>query len=87
MANQSDEIDAFVRAIAAYLVRHPEAGDTVEGIALWWLGANSGDWPRVRLAVEAMERKGMMIRFTGADGREHYRAAPALQRPASNSPQ
>jgi hypothetical protein len=34
-----------------------------------------------------MERKGMMTRFTGSDGREHYRASPALQRPASDSSQ
>lgn len=87
MLNEPDDINAFVRAIAAYLVRYPEAGDTVEGIALWWLGADSGDWPRVRLALQAMEGKGMVSRLTGADGREHYRAGPALQRPLSGSAQ
>lgn len=87
MQNESDDINSFAEAIAAYLVLYPEAGDTVDGIALWWLGADRANWPKVRLALQVMERDGRVSRFTGADGREHYRAGPALPRRGSNSSQ
>lgn len=71
------EIRAISEAIVSYVGRWPEAADTVDGIARWWLGA---DFPsvspeRVEQAVEGLCEQGSM---EGAEvsGRRVYRAAP-----------
>lgn len=64
--------------IAAYLARSPHAGDTVEGIARWWLGADPADWPQIQLALLCLERDRAVVRYIAADGREHFRIGPGL---------
>lgn len=38
MRGKKDENDEVARRIIDYLSKHPDAGDTLEGIAKWWLG-------------------------------------------------
>jgi hypothetical protein len=66
---------AILRGILAYLSEHPNAQDTVEGIAEWWLLRQ-----RIRESVTATEQalnelveRGLVIRDAGADGRRMYR--------------
>jgi Fe2+ or Zn2+ uptake regulation protein len=37
VAEGSSNVDALSREILDYLKKHPEASDTLEGIATWWL--------------------------------------------------
>lgn len=57
MTHRSSEHEASRReveaAVLAYLHRHPEAADTLEGIVLWWL-------PRQRYEI-ARERIGRVL--------------------------
>ena len=58
-----------------YLSQHPDAQDTVEGIAGWWLLKQ-----RVAYAIATIEKalselvaKGYMVVEEHGDGRSHYR--------------
>lgn len=71
-----DSIEWWTTAITSYLAEHPNASDTAEGIARWWLGADYADWWKVKLALDWMVRRGVLARHMAADGRESYRNAP-----------
>jgi hypothetical protein len=64
--------------ILAYLVHHPRAQDTFEGIVEWWLLERYIE--RQRLAVEeAMEElvsSGLVLAPQGRDRRRRYRLHP-----------
>ena len=52
-----EEQDAeFKRSILDYLVRHPGAKDTQEGVLNWWIAAPCRDDGAERLAVEALNK-------------------------------
>ena len=70
--------------ITAYLAQHPQAGDTLEGIARWWLNADQADFPQIQLALNELERQRAMARYIAADGREHYSKYPPLQVPRAS---
>lgn len=60
--------------VLTYLVAHPQAQDTMEGIAEWWLLEQ-----RIRNAVADVEAalselvaKGFLVARRGADGRTYY---------------
>jgi hypothetical protein len=60
--------------ILAYLVKHPEAQDTLEGITEWWLLEQ-----RIRYAVEEVERvlreliaDNLLVARESTDGRTYY---------------
>lgn len=66
----------IVRSLIRYLRDHPQASDTSEGIAHWWLAA---DHPQVSLpAVEAalawLEAQGIVESLHAADGRVRWRS-------------
>ena len=54
------EVDAVAIRISRYLNEHPDAADTVEGVALWWLSGNrSNEWMRtVQRAIEQLAGSG-----------------------------
>lgn len=69
------EQHAILRGILAYLSEHPNAQDTVEGIAEWWLLRQ-----RIRESVTAIDQtlnelveRELVIRDEGPDGRWMYR--------------
>lgn len=77
------EIEAAIRA---YFARHPDANDTVEGIAEWWLLD-----PKIRLTSAAVDEalrhlvaKGVVEVFEASDGRTHYRLLKESGRPAGD---
>lgn len=65
MDEQSAAVDAIAERIRRYLHDHPNAADTVEGVALWWLSGNSSaEWLRLvhsaidmLVAMDVVERK------------------------------
>ena len=76
----SDEHDEPIQAVAAdivrYLQRHPDAADTAEGIARWWLGGRcyENELGRVREAIAVLVKRGLVQKQTLPDGAEIYRA-------------
>jgi hypothetical protein len=49
--------------ILEYLLRYPEAEDTVEGIAEWWMAEQQARWTvdEVREAMKELVAKGVVI--------------------------
>ena len=68
-ANESD-IEAAAKRVLRYLEQHPNAADTVEGVAVWWLGGNESDeWLSiVRCAIERLVNSGDVSQKTMPDG-------------------
>jgi hypothetical protein len=61
--------------IQQYIEAHPEAADTAEGIATWWLSGLPA--PAVQAALDDLVRRGVMQRHVTAGGRQRYsRATP-----------
>jgi Fe2+ or Zn2+ uptake regulation protein len=68
------DLDALVEALSEYLRRNPQACDTLDGIASWWLG---GEWSQrpalVQEALDRLEELGVIERVRAGDGRVRYR--------------
>jgi Fe2+ or Zn2+ uptake regulation protein len=68
MQPQDEHLTEIVEAILRYLHSHPDAADTVEGIAKWWLPAKwCVDSRTVLSALARMEAQGLVHRRTNAD--------------------
>lgn len=62
--------------ILAYLVEHPEAQDTLEGIIEWWVLDQEikRQSAEVKEAIDHLVSECLLIEKQGADSRIHYRA-------------
>ncbi len=67
-------IDALAETIRDYLNKHPNAADTLEGVATWWLSGNAdAQWlSDVRCAMERLIERGNVARYTLRDGTVIY---------------
>ena len=61
--------------ILAYLADHPSSGDTLEGIAEWWLLERKikHQIANVKEAIAELVTKGLVVEYKGSDARTHYR--------------
>jgi hypothetical protein len=61
--------------ILAYMIEHPEAQDTLEGIVEWWLLEQQvmRQTARVKQALSELVSKGLILERKGKDSRIHYR--------------
>lgn len=68
------ETPTLAKEIEAYLLAHPEAADTIEGIAKWWLARRRYQETRqeVQKALEFLVGKGAVVRNRLSDGRFIY---------------
>lgn len=57
------------REILAYMVQHPDATDTLEGIADWWLLERriQEGVAEVRTALDELSKRGLVVRRRGRD--------------------
>lgn len=60
--------------ILAYLVEHPEAQDTTEGIVEWWLLEQriKRQTTKVKTALAELVAMGLVLERKGPDGRVYY---------------
>ena len=49
------------RAILRYLVKHPDAKDTLRGIDEWWLGGEKSKRVNVERAVSLLRSRGVIV--------------------------
>ena len=61
--------------ILAYLVDHPNARDTLEGIVEWWLLERKIEFvtASVKEALSELVAKGLILEKKGPDSQIHYR--------------
>lgn len=55
MTLAAGDVAQVEQAVLAYLAQYPEAGDTVEGIAEWWLPETGGPFS-LQLVQRALDR-------------------------------
>ena len=65
---------AIASEILAYLVEHPQAQDTLEGIAQWWLMEQRIKQviSEVKSALKELVREGLVLEHEGSDGQARY---------------
>ena len=74
MDADNTDVVAAAAAIRRYLRDHPNAADTLEGVAFWWLSGHAGDeWLAiVQRAMEQLVERGEVARQTLRDGTVIY---------------
>ena len=80
MGEPPDASVAIAEAILRYLALHPDAADSEDGIADWWM-PEMGVGTSARAVAEALRslhREGLVERETLPDGRVIYRANSAV---------
>ena len=65
---RSDKVDAIASRIIEYLHQNPEAADTVEGVAQWWLSGASSHSDVVE-ALRYLQTGGIVVRAVPRGGR------------------
>ena len=75
--NNSDrlpEVSAFAKRILAYWVENPDAKDTLEGIADWWVRYQEFRYwrPRVKPALAELVQKKFILETPGRDSEMYY---------------
>jgi len=63
------------RDILSYLAKHPDAGDTLEGIVQWWLLEQliERQIAETKHELQELVTKGLVHKFHAGGGRIHYR--------------
>ncbi len=72
--NHGSELQAVLCALAAYLLAHPKASDTVDGMQRWWFEeGNLVNFDVLAEVLNIMKERGLMEERVAADGRVRYR--------------
>lgn len=71
----------IAREILAYLVDHPDAQDTLEGIIQWWLLERKIKYQTdmVKQTIAELVEKGFILEERAKDSRVHYRTNQSKQ--------
>ena len=75
--NDKDQAESFehvIREILQYLVDHPDAKDTPEGIHRWWLPERHSNWGRddVQAALVLLTSKRWLMKRRTVPSKEFY---------------
>ena len=73
--NEHRQTEIITQQVLMYLKLHPDASDTVEGIAHWWLRLDLADAEALAAALDGLVESGLLERVSGSDGRLRYRKA------------
>ena len=74
MFNHEYEIERIAEEIHLYLINHPNAADTLDGIARWWLTSQRYEEATtvVKKALENLIARGLVVQTTSAKDRDIY---------------
>lgn len=77
-ASASNSSDPLADEILRYLLEHPEAQDTIDGIADWWLTERRvrQSIAEVEIALGQLVARGLVDVAVREDGKPHYRLKP-----------
>ena len=73
-ATSDSETEHIASEILAYFVEHPNAQDTLEGIASWWLLQQriESRTTQVKAALDQLVKEGYIVERRGGDRRTRY---------------
>ena len=82
MAIHDKPVSSIARAIERYLSIHPEASDSPAGIRSWWLphALRAEPLPLVLVALDQLEKRGVVVRRPIEGGGGIYRRAVARRK-------
>jgi len=69
---------ALAKQILEYLVSHPQASDTAEGVRDWWLADSTPSSLELRAALQKLVADGSLVEHQMADGSTVYCARRAV---------
>jgi hypothetical protein len=71
----SNEVSRVLFDILAFLADHPDADDTIEGVAQWWLLEQRirQQVPVIEKALTVLVEKGFVLEQGSSNGRTRYR--------------
>jgi hypothetical protein len=80
--SEPDEVYEVARAILHYLHEHPDATDTLEGIAQWWLTNEGGErkLKEVEQGVSMLVAEGLMLEVRHDGLMPYYRLNRSCER-------
>jgi len=83
MAKEENSWRDLTREILDYFAEHPDAADTPEGIAFWWIKQQryEASVKLVRLALDELERRGLLDKTIMADGTFLYGVSLSIKPP------
>lgn len=68
MQHRPERVTEVVDALLRYLATHPDASDTLDGIARWWLPSTiHAEADLVRVALDRLMAQGIMRQRINAD--------------------
>ena len=75
MPSNDNEIMRMTQEIEQYLLTHPYAADTIEGIAKWWLQQQRymDSIECIHDALDVLIKRGLVKKMTNADGKNIYK--------------
>jgi DNA-binding MarR family transcriptional regulator len=74
--DEGPSLSALAISVLRYLMEHPGAGDTVEGVLDWWLtqrDRSAVNRSSLERALDELERADLITVLRAADHRSHYR--------------
>jgi len=73
--------DELIDDILEYLVNHPQAADSVDGVSRWWLARNGAAPPQadVERALATLVERGLLRRVELPDGTVLYCCEPSAR--------
>ena len=79
MPHTEYDIELISEEIHRYLLSHPDAADTIEGITKWWLTSQRYEETKtlVKKALNNLISRGLIIQSTNADGTIIYSKSKA----------
>lgn len=76
---------SLMAAIEAHLESHPQAADSAEGVATWWLGGMAASAPEVERALASLVQRQRVRCVRLADGTCLYSSASGGSGPGRRS--
>lgn len=76
------ELENTDNKILNYLLRNPDAGDTLEGIARWWLEGEKVDYvvQKVSDALDSLLKRGLIERIPAGENNSMYRISKLVKK-------
>lgn len=83
MRTEEQDVIDLALEIERYLVSHPHAADSLDGVVRWWIKGSRGEEPahKVRRALDYLAGCGVIVTKTLAGGKVLYIRADQSHRP------